>query len=432
MAAVGLTSGWRIARIFGITIRVHLSWIVIFILLTTTLAGDVLPLSNLAAGGAWWGGMEVAEKINAYQRAHPGLSDEVVARRYGITLWPEWQYWVLAVVGTLGLFVCVLAHELSHGVVAQGVGIAVEGITLFVFGGVARIRDEAPSPGAEFKVAAAGPLMSLALGGSWWVIYGFLGGVLLPQARALIYYFMFINLALVVFNMLPGFPLDGGRLLRAALWKITGNLQRATYIASLCGRVFAAILMAIGALEFLVLGLSLGGLWWVVIGLFLWFAAKASYRQVALRETFAGLTVRDAVRRDVVTVPPDLTLDRLVDEYIYRYRVRSFPVVRGETLLGMVSLKDVQAVPRGGWPWRSVAEAMRPVGNGSVVHLDEDLVSVMRKMMQHRRGHLAVLDGDRLVGTISRDDMQSLFEIRSDLGTGRPPPPTSRAVSENG
>ncbi len=424
MAAAALASGWRIARVFGITIRVHLSWIVIFVLLTTTLASDVLPLSNLAGGGAWWDGMEVAGKINAYQRAHPGLSDEVVARRYGVTLWPEWQYWALAVVGTLGLFVCVLAHELSHSVVAQGIGIRVEGITLFVFGGVARIRDEARTPGAEFKVAAAGPLMSLALGGSCWVIYGLFSGILPPQAATLIYYFMFINLALVAFNLLPGFPLDGGRLLRAAVWKITGNLRRATYVASLCGRVFAAILMAVGAMQFLVLGSSLGGLWWVVIGLFLWFAAKASYQQVALREAFAGLTVRDAIRRDVVTVPPDLTLDRLVDEYIYRYRVRSFPVVQGETLLGMVSLKDVRAVARGGWPWRRVEETMRPVGNGNVVHLDEDLVSVMRKMMQHRCDHLAVLDGDRLAGVISRDDMQRLFQIRSDLGTGRTQPPT--------
>jgi len=420
MSAARLASGWRIARIFGIAIRLHFSWLVIFYLLTTALANDVLPLSNLAGGGPWRDGMEIAEKMSAYQQAYPGLSDEVVARRYGITLWPEWQYWVLGVVGSLGLFVCVLAHELSHSIVALRVGIPVEGITLFVFGGVARIRDEARTPGAEFKVAAAGPLMSLALGGSCWVIYALFRGMLPPQASALVYYFTFINLALVVFNLLPGFPLDGGRLLRAALWKATGNLQGATYIASICGRVFAAILILLGGVMFAWTGSLLGFLWWGVIGLFLWFAAKASYNQVALRETLAGLTVRDAVRTDVVTVPPDLTLDRLVSEYVYPHRVRSFPVVQGETLLGMVSLKDVQAVPRGGWPWRTVADAMQPVRNGNVAHLDDDLVSVMRKMVEHRRDHLAVVDGERLAGIITRDDMQSLFQIRSDLGTARP------------
>ena len=421
MPLAGLASGWPIARIFGITIRVHLSWLVIVLLLTTTLASDVLPLSNLAGGGAWWDGLDIAAEMNAYQEARPGLSDEAVAWRFGVTLWPEWQYWVLAVVGALGLFVCVLAHELSHSIVAHGVGIRVEGITLFIFGGVARIRDEARTPGDEFKIAAAGPLMSLAIAGSCGMIYGFFGSVLPPQAASLICFFLVINLVLVVFNLLPGFPLDGGRLLRAAVWKMTGNLERATYVASICGRVFAAILMGIGALQFLVLGSSLGSVWWVVIGLFLWFAAKASYRQVALREAFGGLTVRDAVRTDVVTVPPDLTLDRLVNDYIYTYRVRSFPVVQGETLLGMVSLKDVQAVPRGGWPWRTVADAMQPVRNGNVVHLDDDLLSVMRKMAEYRRDHLAVVDGGCLAGVIAHDDMRSLYQIRSDLGTTRTP-----------
>ncbi len=422
MALENLASGWPIARIFGITIRVHLSWIIIFLLLTTTLAEDVLPLSNLAGGGAWWDGLDVADEIAVYQHAHPGPSDEAVARRFGIVLWPPWQRWVLAVVGALGLFVCVLAHELSHSVVALSVGIRVEGITLFVFGGVARIRDEARSPGAEFKVAAAGPLMSLALGGSCWVIHYLLGGILPAQAAALIYYFLFINLALVVFNLLPGFPLDGGRLLRAALWKIIGDLRQATFIASICGRILAGLLIVVGAVQFLSLGTILGSLWWVVIGLFLWFAAKASYRQVALREAFAGLTVRDAVRADVMTVPPGLTLDRLVNDYIYAYRLRSFPVLDGETLVGMVSLSDVQTVPRGGWRWRTVAEAMQPARNGNVVALDEDLISVMRKMMQHRRNQLAVVEAGRFAGVITQDDMQSLFEIRKELRDTRIPP----------
>lgn len=296
MAARGLASGWPIARIFGIMISVHPTWIVVFALLTFSLAGEILPLSNLADGGSWWSGFRVSDEVEAYARANPGMTERVAASHFGIDLWPEWHYWVLGVIGALGLFVCVLAHELAHSVVALGVGIRVEGITLFIFGGVARIRDEVRTAGAEFRVAAAGPLMSVAIGACCGAIYALAGPSLPAQARALLFYFMFINLALVVFNMVPGFPLDGGRLLRATLWKITGDLGRATFVASWFGRGFAALLMGVAVLEFTWGGFSLGAVWWAVIGLFLWHAAKGGYQQVALREAFAGLTVRDAVR----------------------------------------------------------------------------------------------------------------------------------------
>ncbi|HUU10269.1 MAG TPA: site-2 protease family protein [Phycisphaerae bacterium] len=420
MAARGLASGWPIARIFGIMISVHPTWIVVFALLTFSLAGEILPLSNLADGGSWWSGFRVSDEVEAYARANPGMTERVAASHFGIDLWPEWHYWVLGVIGALGLFVCVLAHELAHSVVALGVGIRVEGITLFIFGGVARIRDEVRTAGAEFRVAAAGPLMSVAIGASCGAIYALAGPSLPAQARALLFYFMFINLALVVFNMVPGFPLDGGRLLRATLWKITGDLGRATFVASWFGRGFAALLMGVAVLEFTWGGFSLGAVWWAVIGLFLWHAAKGGYQQVALREAFAGLTVRDAVRLDVVTVPADLTLERLVTDYFYRYRQAGFPVVDGEALGGMITLKDVQAVPRVGWPYQRVASVMRPLGNGEVAHLDDDLAAAFRLMMQQGREEMAVVENGRLAGILTRDDMLRLVQIRRDLGARAP------------
>lgn len=416
MANGGLASGWPIARVFGITVRLHLSWILIFLLLTYSLATYVLPLSNLAGGGSWFAG---AAREQAVRRSLGPSSEQLdtpgLVGRLADDPWPVWQYWVLAVVGTVGLFVCVLAHELAHSVVALGAGIPVSGITLFVFGGVARLRDEAPSPGAEFRMAIAGPLMSLALGLACGLLYYGLGTVLPPQARALIYYFMFINLSLVVFNLLPGFPLDGGRVLRAILWKATGSLYVATRWATMIGRILGTGIVAITA--FMVfMTWDFGWFWMMLIGLFLLYAAKANYQQVALREAFSGLTVRDAIQREVVTVEPDLPLERLVDDYFYHYRFRGFPVVSGCGLVGTIALEDVQAVPRAEWPLRRVADIMSPVNPQTLVAPDENLASVFRKMMQEGKGYLPVMADGCLSGIITRHDMMTLLQIKTDLG----------------
>ncbi len=421
MANGGLAAGWQIARIFGVPVRVHLSWILIFLILTYSLATYILPLSNLAAGGSWFEGAAIERAVRSQLgRASAGLSTQRLVGRYADSPWPVWQYWVLAVVGTVGLFACVLAHELSHSIVALRSGIGVGGITLFVFGGVARLRDEAPSPGAEFAMAMAGPLMSLAIGLASAAVYYGLGEWLLPQTRGLIYYFMFINLSLVAFNLLPGFPLDGGRVLRAILWKAMGNVYRATRWAATVGRMIGMAIIAVSALMVLATW-DFGWFWLMLIGMFLVYAARANYQQVAMREAFAGLTVRDAIQKDVVTVTSDLALDRLVDEYFYQHRFRSFPVVDGCGLVGMVSLKDVQGVPRGEWPLRRVADVMGPINPETLVGPDEDLATVFRKMMQEDKGYLPVMDGGCLAGIITRHDMMRLLQIKTDLGDiGRP------------
>lgn len=419
MASGGL-SGWAIARIFGITIRIHASWVLIFLLLAYSLAAEVLPQSSLVGGGPWWRGMGAYNHILAYQKGEELVSFYVAAEELGIAVWPWWQYWLLGIIGSIGLFVCVLAHEIAHSIVARGAGIPVEGITLFIFGGVSQLKKEAETPGDEFRVAAAGPAMSVGLGLACGALYLGLDGALPAQARAILFYFAFINLALAAFNLLPGFPLDGGRLLRAVLWNRYQDMARATAVASRWGEAIGTGFAAFGLFLIFLAAvrqqLWLGPLWLVVIGLFLRHVARASYRQLAVRDAFAGLTPREVMQADVVTVEPDLALDRLVDEYFYTYKFRSFPVLEGGRLIGAISLKDVQGVPRAEWPARRVRDTMHLVREENLVRPGDDLSDVFRKMAEEDKGHLPVVEDGRLVGIVTRHDIMTLIQLKTDLG----------------
>lgn len=419
--AKGFSSGWKVATILGLTVRIHPSWLLIFGLLVFSLGSYLVPMADLTGGGAWWGGEETMQEIIKYQENNPEASREQMVQDLGLSLWPQWQYWAVAVVGSLGLFVCVLAHEMSHSVVARRNGIPVEGITLFIFGGVASLRDEAPTPEVELKVAAAGPLMSVAIAAVCWVGYAFARGPGPEQASTLLFYFAFVNSLLVGFNLVPGFPLDGGRVLRAIIWKVTGSLHRATSLTARIGRGFGAVLIGFGIFEAVALWIttqqfSFGPLWLVFIGLFLRYAAQAGYRQVALREALSGMTVRDILQEEVVSVDPEMAVDRLVDEYFYKYRFRSFPVLEGDRLEGMIGLKDVQGVPRAEWESTKVRDAMHQVAEENLVRADDDLVGVFRKMMSEDKGHLPVVEGGQLRGIVTRHDIMNLLQIKSDLG----------------
>ena len=404
------SSGWKIATIFGLAIRVHPSWLLIFFLLTFSLASYVLPMSDVARGGPWWMG-----EVEVFRYAQTHGVDRVAAQE-ALQTWPAWQYWALGAVGAIGLFVCVLAHEMSHSLVAKANGIPVEGITLFIFGGVSRLRDEANSPGTEFKVAVAGPLMSLLIGLVCGATYVLLKGALTAQALSLIFYFALINTMLAGFNLIPGFPLDGGRVLRSILWKTYGSLKRATALAARVGQGIGMAMIIGGGLAFLFGGLQFGWLWLAFIGLFLRYAAQSSYQQVAIREALSGLTVRDILQEQVVAAEPDLSIEQLVDDYFYRYRFRSFPVLRDDRFAGMISLKDVQGVPRADWGRTAVRDAMHQVAEENRVHAGDDLIEVFRKMMSEDKGHLPVVEGDRLAGIVTRHDIMNLLHIRTDLG----------------
>jgi Zn-dependent protease/predicted transcriptional regulator len=393
-------------------VRIHASWLLIFFLLVFSLATYLLPMSDIAGGGAWWRAEDTLRRAKA---ENPGLTEAQVLR--ALLGWPHWQYWALGFVAAVGLFVCVLAHEIGHSLVARSSGIRVEGITLFVFGGVSSLRDEAPTAETELAVALAGPLVSVAIAVICWVLYVALPGAP-EQVTSLLFYLAFINSLLVVFNLIPGFPLDGGRVLRAILWKIFGNIYRATAIAATVGKAVGLAMIVAGVFGVL-LTWQLGPLWLALIGLFLRYAAQTGYQQVAIREALRGLKVRDILQERVVTVPPDLPIDRLVDEFFYRFRFRSFPVLEGDRFVGMVSLKGVQGIPRASWGQVTVAQAMESIAEENLVHPDDDLASVFRKMMSEDKGHLPVVAEGRLSGIVTRHDIMNLLHIKTDLGEDR-------------
>jgi Zn-dependent protease/predicted transcriptional regulator len=361
----------RVLTIRGIPINVHVSWLVIYGLITWTLAVGYFP------------------------RALPDL--------------PAAAYWANGLLAAFLLFVSVLLHELSHSFVAMAHGLSVRGITLHVFGGVSHLEDEPPSPRAEFLIAVVGPITSFAIAAVLWAINA--SGLVRPGwAHAVVAYLVLVNVAVGIFNLVPGFPLDGGRLLRAALWKWKGSLGPATYIASRVGTGFALALMALGGLQILG-GDVIGGFWFIVIGMFLRGAAGASFSQMALREALARLPVRDIMAREVVTVPLDATVAQLADAF-WSHHVTSFPVVDDGTVLGIASVQQVHAVPAQQRMERRVSELMHPLTDDLIVGPDDSVFDALGKASRNQVGRLAVLKDSRLVGYLSLKDITHVLALR--------------------
>jgi len=361
----------RVLTIRGIPINVHVSWLVIYGLITWTLATGYFP------------------------RALPDL--------------PAAAHWANGLLAAFLLFVSVLLHELSHSFVAMAHGLSVRGITLHVFGGVSHLEDEAPSPRAEFLIAVVGPVTSFAIAAVLWAISA--AGFVQPVwAHAVVTYLVLVNVAVGIFNLVPGFPLDGGRLLRAALWKWKGTLGQATYIASRVGVGFAFALMALGVWQILG-GAVPGGFWFIIIGMFLRGAADASYSQMALREALARLPVRDIMTREVITVRPDATVGELADAF-WSHHVTSFPVVDGGTVRGIASLQQVHEVPPEQRTQRRVSELMRLLTDELVVGPDDSVFDALGKATRNQLGRLAVLKDSRLVGYLSLKDITHVLAVR--------------------
>jgi Zn-dependent protease len=347
----------------GIPIRVHPSWLAVYGLIAWTLA------------------------IGYFPRVLPEV--------------PVATHWIGALVAGLLLFVSVFLHELSHSLVALGYGIPVSSITLHVFGGVSQMEREPDRPGAEVSIAIVGPLTSFGIGIACAIVAPLVeaGSV----AAAIVRYLVFVNVAVGIFNLVPGFPLDGGRVLRAVLWKIKGDLAGATRTASRVGSGFALVLIGLGVWQALA-GEFLGGLWFVAIGLFLRQAASLSYQQLVVRRALASRRVADVMTREVVQVPPGLSLAQLVDDYFWRHHVTSFPVVDGGRLVGIVSLRDLERVPREGWPATTVRQVMRPITGQVTATPGESLWHAFAKVSQNGLGRLAVGENGRLEGYLSDKD----------------------------
>jgi Zn-dependent protease/CBS domain-containing protein len=331
---------------------------------------------------------------------------------------PPATYWWMAVAGTIGLFFSIVFHELSHSLVARRFALPINGITLFIFGGVAELDAEPGSAKAEFLMAVAGPITSMVLGTICFAAVA-LGGALPEPVTAVLRYLGYINWLLGLFNLVPAFPLDGGRMLRAALWGWKGDLRWATNIAAGAGAVFGVILILGGVFD-VVSGDFIGGVWLFLIGMFLHGAAGAARRQTLVRQVFAGRRVSAFMNPRPVTVEADLPVRRLVDDYFYRYPYKMFPVTSGGRLRGCVTAARVRQLDRGQWDRLTVRDILDRCTPENTVSPDTDAFQALAKMQRSGNSRLLVVDRDDLVGILSLKDMLQHLSLRQELGDDKP------------
>lgn len=366
----------RLGKLYGIEIGLDYSWFIVFVLVTLSLAVGVFPAT------------------------HPG--------------WSEGQYWAIGILTSLLFFGSILAHELGHSIVAINMGTPVKSITLFIFGGVAGMAREPDRPLHEFWIAIAGPAVSVALGALFWGVLMLIPDPRVPLA-ALAQWLSVINFAVALFNLLPGFPMDGGRVLRAILWGTLGSLLRATRIASWVGRGIAYLIILFGVIRALLWQEWLGGLWLIFIGWFLENAASMGYRQLALREVLGDHRVRELLQADAVYVGRDLELDRLINEYVLKTGRRCFPVVEDGSLLGIVTVHHIKEVPHEARATTTVGHVMTPVDETVKVHPEEPLTTVLEHMSSGGVNQVLVVEDGRYVGLVSREQLVDFIQMRTEL-----------------
>jgi Zn-dependent protease/CBS domain-containing protein len=329
---------------------------------------------------------------------------------------PTQTYWVMGIVGALGLFFSIVFHEMCHSLVARQYGMRMKGITLFIFGGVAEMGEEPPNPKAEFMMAIVGPISSLVIGIVFYGIY-FLGrqnGWSEP-INGVVQYLAYINGLLAFFNLVPAFPLDGGRVLRSILWGLKKNLRWATRISSRIGSGFGILLILLGAFQFL-RGNFIGGMWWFLIGMFLRGAAKTSYQQLLLRKALEGEIVQRFMKTDPVTVTPSRSVEQLVQDYIYKYHYKMFPIVEDTgRLIGCVSTKQVREIPREEWGQRRVGEIATQCSAENTVGPQVDAMKALSLMSKSGLSRLMVTEKDRLLGIITLKDLLKFFALKVEL-----------------
>ncbi len=327
--------------------------------------------------------------------------------------------WVLGVAGALGLFLSIVVHEFSHAIIARQFNLPISGITLFIFGGVAEMEDMPPNARAEFFMAIAGPIASIILAG---LFYGLSG--LFPAASpdkplaALFSYLALINTVLAVFNLIPAFPLDGGRVFRAAVWWWTGDVEKATNRAAFMGRLLGSLLVAIGVLS-MITGNFISGLWQGLIGLFIIGAAESSQMQMALKTELAEIRVQRVMVSDLVTVPADTLLDDLVESYFHRHFHKAFPVVQNGTLLGCIRLEDIGGVKPVDRYNKTVGDIMASDSMTRVVRSDTPILDALKVMQKHHTSRLMVVDNGVLKGMLTMRDVMSFLAVRQKLGSAK-------------
>jgi len=364
---------FNLGKVFGIQFRLHYSWFIIFILVTTSL------------------------------------------------VYPDWSsplYWIMAIITSLLFFASILAHELAHSLVGRANDIPIKSITLFIFGGVAQMTREARSAGAELKMAAAGPACSLVIGGLFGLLWHFNQGMGEPIAT-MVYWLAFINVALAAFNLIPGFPLDGGRVFRSLLWRFTGNYKRSTRIATQLGRGIGYLFILGGILMMLLHPPNwpwFSGLWLAFIGWFLENAASASYRQLQWREALHGFSASQVMTSDCPVVPPDITVNQLVQGYIFTSGRCCFLIADEGRLKGILTLRNIKSVSQPNWGVTQVKEIMTPVDKLKVARPDQDVLSILEQMDESDINQMPVISEGRVIGLVARDNLISFLRTRSKLG----------------
>lgn len=364
----------KLGRIWGIPIGLHYSWFLIFGLVTWSFAVGFLPEDE------------------------PGLSTGV--------------YWALGLLTSLLLFGSVLVHELAHAFVALRNKVPVRGINLFIFGGVAQLTEEPKSPGAAFRIAVAGPLASFALAALFGVIW--LLDRHIPYLAAPSYELMRINLILALFNLIPGFPLDGGQILRAFIWRVTGNLHRATKIASFSGQFFAFGFIGVGVLV-MIFGTFFNGLWLIFIGWFLQNAAAATYAQSSVELLLRGIPVAQAMNRDLQTVPPLKPISQLIDEQRNIDPRHYFVVEEAGQIRGVVTMEEIHALPPRKWRFTTTGQLMRPLAHLTAIPSKTEIIAALKMMEEVQEPSLAVIDEGQLVGVFTHDSVVEYMQLRTAL-----------------
>jgi Zn-dependent protease/CBS domain-containing protein len=376
-----LSGNISLGRIGGVEVRINWSWLVIFALIVWTLADGVFPSTN------------------------PGLSGNT--------------HLAMAIVAALLFVVSILLHELGHAWEARREGLEVDGITLWLFGGVSQFKGGFPSAGAEFRIAIAGPLVSLVLG----VVFVLIAIAGLPSAvDGVAAWLGYINLALLVFNLIPALPLDGGRVLRAALWHSKGDLAWATRVGTDIGRVFGYLFIGLGLAMFIFQG-SFSGAWLAFIGWFLLQAATAEARYIATEAALHGLRVRDLMVRDPVTVDGDLTVGQFMDQIARSRRFTTYPVVDRERPIGLLAFGSVAALPRSDWDSRRVREAMLPLDRVPQLTEDETAIDALTALSSPTSNRGLVIENGHLAGLLSITDLTRALELRRSrpsAGESRP------------
>ncbi len=369
---------FKLGRFFGFEISVHWSWIFIFFLVTWTFADSILS------------------------DAFPD--------------WTGFQRWSVGAAIAIVFFISILLHEVSHSLVARRYGVPVTGITLFVFGGVSNLSKEPENAGQEFWIAIVGPLTSIAIAGLFAIGYVVLDPIDAGAGEVSLSLAV-INGAIGIFNLTPGFPLDGGRVLRSVFWWRKRNLLTATRWASRAGQAVAYLVMGLGVLFFL-LGDVISGIWFFLIGNFLRGASVASYEQLFVDTVLKGIPASTVARQDYVPVSPELTVAELVEDHVLAGHGRCYPVMAGEELLGLVTLTDTRRIPRDDWQTTTVYRAMTPIDQLKTVGLKDELTKVLAVMATGDINQVPLMDGRLLRGLIHRADVIRYIQVRQEIGTG--------------